>query len=199
MKKLKTTIILFVMLLPISLSGQEVGTQLNDAHRAYNSGNLHEARAALRQAIYEIDISIGKEILKLLPESIEQMHFNTAEDNVASAGIAGIIVNRSYANEDRSQHASLDIISDSPMLAGISSLLALPMFGGDPNQKRIRIGSRRALLEKSEDSNGVISWNVHLPMGSTLLTFNWAGTENEKDVTDFMNSLPVDDIVRLTR
>lgn len=199
MKNTKATIILSFMLFPLSLTAQEVGNQLNDAHRAYNSGNLHEARAALRQAIYEIDISIGREILKLLPESIEQMHFNKAEDNVASAGIAGIIVNRSYANEDRSQQASLDIISDSPMLAGINSLLALPMFGSDPNQKRIRIGSRRALLEKSEDDNGVISWNVHLPMGSTLLTFNWAGTESEKDVTDFMNTLPVDEIVRLTR
>jgi len=198
MKKIFLSI-LFLGLIFTNLTAQDVGTQLNTASSAYGSGNLQETRFALQQALHEIDMAIGAEILKILPASLNNMPKEESGDNVSSVGLMGLMVGRKYSATDGSASASVDIITDSPMLAGINAILALPMIASDPNQKRIRVSSYRALLTRSDDGAGNLSWDVQVPMGSTLLTFNCQGPTDEKTVTDMVNSIKVDEILRLIR
>jgi hypothetical protein len=93
----------------------------------------------------------------------------------------------------------VEIITDSPLIAGINAILALPLIASDPNQKRIRVSSYRAMLTRSDDGAGNVSWDVQVPMGSTLLTFKSNGPTDEKTVTDMVNSIKVDEILRLIR
>lgn len=194
------TLIIVLCLMASGLYAQDVNGQLNTAKSAYGSGDLQGARFALQQALNELNIAIGAEILKLLPTNMEDMTYIEEEDNVTAttAGFTGIYVSRTYQFDDN-KHASLQIISDSPLLSGISALLALPVFGADPNQKRVRIGGYRGLLQKSEDSTGEISWDLQLPVGSTLLTFQVEGMEQEKTVTDMASTIPVDQISRFAQ
>lgn len=198
---MKKTIIIILLLgfSFIPVNAQEVSKQLQEAHSAYNSGNLQEARFALQQAMNEIDMAIGAEIMKLLPSAMADIPLSESEDNIATAGFMGIIVNRHYNAQDTDKTASIEIISDSPMLTGVNALLSLPVFMGDSNQKRIRVGSKKALLQKNENESGVVSWDVQVPMGSTLLSFSCSGIDDEKTVTELVNTIPVDDISRLTR
>jgi hypothetical protein len=199
MKKIITLITIAVFAIS-GIQAQNVSGQLNEAKSAYNSGDLHSARFALQQALNELDIAIGAEILKLLPTKMADMPYSETDDNVTATtmGFTGIFVSRSY-HLDESKHASLQIISDSPLLGSLSAILALPVFGADPNQKRVRIGGYRGLLQKSEGSTGEVSWDLQLPVGSTLLTFNVVGVSDEKAVTDMANTIPVEQISRFAQ
>lgn len=194
------TTLMITCLFTAGITAQNVPAQFDEARSAYSAGDLQGARFALQQAINEIDKAIGAEILKILPTNLESMTMVEAEDNVtaASLGYAGLYVSRNYKADDK-KSASIQIISDSPFLAGVNALLALPMFGSDPNQKRIRVGSNRAILQRSQDETGIVSWDIQIPFGSNLLTFNCKGFESEKAVTDLANLIPVDQIAKLAQ
>ena len=198
---MKTLIItlLFAGLLVNTLPAQEVDRQLNEAHQAYQAGKLQDSRHALQQALHDIDLLIGAEILKLLPENLGEMQTRENEDHISSMGVAGILVTRSYIYNEGEKSASVNIMGDSPMLAGVNALLSLPVFIGDSNQKRIRVGGQRALLQKNDDGEGPVSWDVQVPMGTTLLSFTASGFDDENTVTEMVNTIPVEEIARLTR
>jgi hypothetical protein len=198
MKNIVTT--LFIAVLVVSgLRAQDVNAQLNEAQSAYKSGELQNTRFALQQALNEIDRAIGAEIIKMLPENMGSMAFVEAEDNITatSMGFAGLFVSRSYMADNT--NASVQIMSDAPFLAGVNALLALPAFASDPNQKRIRIGSYRALMQKSQDDSGKVSWDVQIPVSSTLITFHCSGVDSEQAVTDMANTIPVEQIAKFAQ
>lgn len=182
------------------LNAQDVNTQLGEAQSSYKSGDLQSTRFALQQAINEIDKAIGAEIMKILPASMGGMALVEASDNITatSSGFAGVFVSRSYGSDEASS-ASLQIISDSPLLAGVNALLALPMFVSDPSQKKIKVGNYRALLQKSEDENGIISWDVQIPVSATLITLHTTGIDNEKAVSDMASTIPVEQIAKFAQ
>lgn len=182
-----------------SITAQDVNNQLNEARSSYTSGNLQDARFALQQALNEIDMAIGAEIMKVLPVSMGNLPMNESEDNIATAGYAGLFVSRSYHADEVTQTASIDIITDSPLLAGVNALLALPAFMADKDQKRVRVGGYRGILQKNEDGEGSVSWDLQIPMGSTLLTFNCNGFDNETTVMEMVNSINVEEIGKLIR
>jgi hypothetical protein len=199
MKNIVATLFIAVLLVS-GLRAQDVNAQLNEAQSAYKSGELQNTRFALQQALNEIDRAIGAEIIKMLPENMGSMAFVEAEDNITatSSGFAGLFVSRSYKTDDET-NASVQIMSDAPFLAGVNALLSLPSFVSDPNQKRIRIGSYRALLQKSQDDSGKVSWDVQIPVSSTLITFHCSGVDSEKEVTDMANTIPVEQIARFAQ
>lgn len=182
-----------------ALASQEVDKQLDDARSAYTSGNLHEARFALQQALHEIDMAIGAEILKILPQSMDNMKSDESDDNVTTAGFAGLFVTRTFNAEEGDENSSIEIITDSPLLAGINAMLALPMFGSDSNQKKIRVAGYRGLQTKNEDETGAVSWDIQVPMGTTLLTFRCNGQTQESKVTEMLNTIKFEEIAKLTR
>jgi hypothetical protein len=183
-----------------NVSAQEVKKQLEEAQSSYSEGNLQDARFALQQTLNEIDRAIGAEILRLLPSQLDKMAAIETDDNITatSLGFAGLFVSRNYGDQEY-PNASVQIISDSPLMAGISAILALPMIGNDPNQKRIRVGSYRALLQKSQNSSGMVTWEAQVPIGSTLLTFSCNGIDDEKKITELLNTLPIEQIARLAQ
>jgi hypothetical protein len=196
----KIFLVLFISgLMMQALISQEANKQLDDARSAYNSGNLQDTRFALQQALREIDMAIGAEILKILPQSMSHMKTDESADNVTTAGFVGLFVTRSYKATEGEDYSSVEIISDSPMLAGINAMLALPMFGGDPNQKRIRVAGYRGLQTKNTDESGTVSWDIQVPMGTTLLTFRCNGPSDERKVTDMLNTIKFEEIAKLTR
>lgn len=195
MKKLVFSIVASISIICGAMS-QQATKNLAEAKAMYNSGNIHEARFCLQQALNDINIAIGNEILKIIPSKLGNMPAIEAEDNVAvtNFGIAALMISRNYM-ADSTLNASLQIIGDSPMLAGINTILTLPMFTSDPNQKRIRVGTYKALLQKNTDGTQT-TWDVQIPVGSTLITLNCKGEYDEKTVIAMANSIPIDQIAR---
>jgi len=198
----RTTVIAFLLVLGAGtwLQAQDVPARYDEARSAYQSGNLEDARFALQQALNEINQVVGREILNLLPAEWNGMTIDTAADNVTgtSAGFAGLYVNRGYTGENR--EASIEIISDSPMLASLNAVLTMPAFmASDQNQKRIKVSNYKALMTKDVDEQGNASYEIQVPCSSLLLTISCSGIQDEDEAVNMANSLPVDQIVKLTR
>ena len=201
MKKILRLIILAVLTANFTgISAQEVTAQLDDAQSSYKAENLEDARFALQGALNGINQAIGKEILAILPDDMNGMEADAAGDDVTgiNTGFAGLFISRSYTGENGS--ASIEIVSDSPLLAGINTILAMPGFmTGDENQKRIKIEGYKALLTRNEDSEGGISYDLQMPFSGSLLTFQCEGVEDENEVIGMANRIPVQEIVAIAR
>lgn len=200
MKKHTISIFVIILLFTVPVFSQDFNATLEEASTSYNSGDLENARFALQRALQEINQAIGAEILGVLPENLGGMEKELDGDNVTGTnmGFAGLYVSRNYKGENRD--ASVQIVSDSPMLAGINALLTMPVFmASDPNQKRIKIDNYKALMTKNESEEGHISYDVQMPFGSSLLTFNCNGIAEEKEVTKMLDEIPVSEIVKMAQ
>ena len=189
------------MWVPFTRTGaQDFPTMLSQARSSYQSGDLEDARFALQEALNEINRVIGNEILGMLPGEMKGMDAVEDGDQITgtAGGFAGLYVSREYSDSTRT--ASVEIISDSPMLAGINSILTMPAFAAsDPNQKRIRVGSYKALMTKDLTENDEVSYTVQVPAANLLLTFRTSGIADETEVIELANSLPMDGITKIAR
>lgn len=191
---------LFVFLFVASNAlGQEFDKYVVEAKSAYSGNNLEDTRFALQQALTELDIALGKEILALLPGEMLQMSADESSDDVTgnAMGFTGLYVNRSYLGENQS--ASVQLITDSPLLTSINAILALPgiVTAGNENQKRIKIDGYKALMERNEGDSGDVSYSIQVPLNQSLLTFECDGIDDENQVVNLVNSIPVGKIVQL--
>jgi hypothetical protein len=200
MKKHIFGIIVIILATGINILAQDIQARLDAAKSDYQSGNLEGARFELQEALNEINQVIGKEILKLLPSEMGGMSSDSMGDEVTgtAAGFAGLYVNREYSGENK--NASVSIVSDSPMLAGINTMLTMPAFvGTDENQKRVKVSNYKALLTKDTDDQGIASYDIQVPVSNLLLTFNCTGIADEDEVVEMANTIPVDQIVKLAQ
>ncbi|WP_423146521.1 hypothetical protein [Rubrolithibacter danxiaensis] len=193
---MKTLILTILSLVSgISLYAQNFNKNLATARTAYSAGKLEDSRFAMQQMLQELDLMAGKEVLKILPEKMETLSVNTANDNVSgAAGFAGAVIHRDYGSADKT--VSIEIISNSPLISSINAILAIPFIGrgGNGNQKIIKIEGYKALVQKN-DTDSKLSYDVQVPMGSTLLTLKAEGF-NEDAVVKFASALPMSDIAK---
>jgi hypothetical protein len=179
---------------------QEFSSSLSEARSSYKSGNLDDARFAIEQALHTLDQEIGKEILKVLPTILQGAEYKSEEDNVVGTnlGFAGLFVDRNYYMDTKS--ATIQVIGDSPLMAGLNTLLALPNFvtSGDSDQKRIKVDGYKALLTKNTRSDGIDSYSLQIPANTTLITLECLGY-SEAQVTSMANEIPVSQVVKLAQ
>ncbi|MCS6974145.1 MAG: hypothetical protein NZM13_06625 [Cyclobacteriaceae bacterium] len=186
------------------LVAQEVEKHLAGARTAYNSGNLEDARFNLENALREIDVAIGKEILKVLPATLGGLPANTKDDNVTGTSmtiVSGLYVHRTYGKPD-GKNITLDIISDSPLMGAVNAILSMPfvMNTGDGTQKVIKIQGYKSLLTKRTNENGqTAGYDVQTPFGNTLLTLYCNGITTEAEATQIANSIPLERIIKLAQ
>ncbi|MCB0805058.1 MAG: hypothetical protein KDC05_04615 [Bacteroidales bacterium] len=183
------------------LQSQDLQARLDEAESSYNSGDLENARFALQEALNEINKAIGNDILAILPDELGGIPKVENSDNVTGTnmGFAGLYVNRDFQAEGKD--ANFQIISDSPLLSSISSMLSLSVFmAADPNQKRIKVDGYKALMTRSENEDGsTYSWDVSLPFGDSMITLQCHGIEDGKTVEKIMNDIPVARIIEIAK
>src|ERR1700757_2602829 len=98
---MKYLIILASTLFTTTAFSQNFTADIANAKTAYGSGKLEDAHFALQQAMQEIDMIIGKEVLKQLPEKMDAFAVNSKDDNVTSTvGFVGTTIHRSYGTAD---------------------------------------------------------------------------------------------------
>lgn len=196
MKKL----IIFISLLlnAVLLTAQDFKTEIITAKTSYAANKLEDAHFALQQALGEIDITIGKEVLKLLPAKMDAAEANTKDDHVTStAGVIGATVHRSYATPNK---VVVEIMSNSPLVATLNTFLNTPLLGGmmrDENTKTIKVQGYKARLERQTTSDeNKFNYVVQIPFNNALLTFT-VNDSKEDEATKLVNTLPLQKIAKL--
>jgi hypothetical protein len=201
---MKSLLLLAALLTTTLLPAQQADKYLADARASYASGNLEDARFHLENALRETDKAIGREILKLLPQTLAGLPANTSRDNITGTTasiLSGLYVQRTYGNTDK-KNIVLDIISDSPLMGAVNAVLSMPfaMNMGDDSQKVIKIHGYKTLLTKRTGQNQqTIGYDVQIPFGNTLLTLNCNGITTEAEATQIGNALPLEQIVKLAQ
>src|SRR5690606_12368719 len=192
MKKL--LLILTILVTGFSLYAQDFNKNLTIARNAYSAGKLEDSRFAMQQMLQELDIISGKEVLKVLPAKLDALDANTANDNVSgAAGFAGAVIHRDYGSGDET--ASIEVISNSPLIASVNAILAIPFIGraGGGDQKVIKIEGYKALIQKSTDGQKT-TYDVQVPLNSTLVTLKTEGYDG--DIEKLALTLPVSQIAK---
>jgi hypothetical protein len=194
---------LMLFLLGLVLSGQLLAQDftklLTTARSSYSSGKLDDARFAMQQLLNELDILTGKEILALLPQKMDNLAFNPTNDNVSgTSGFMGVLIHREYGKgttgSDENK-ASVEIITNSPMVSALNSMLSLPFMNNNPDQKVIKINGYKAMIQKVSGSNDRTDYEMQLPLNSTLITLKAPGLSQDK-VIALANSLPIAEIAK---
>ncbi|WP_416865402.1 MAG: hypothetical protein ACMVP2_23775 [Imperialibacter sp.] len=197
---------IYILASIIAVFGLEASAQ-NDfsastatAKNEYKAGNLEEARFALQQSLAEVDKEIGKEILGILPKSVGGFSFVEANDNVSgnSSSFGGLFVHRDYG--DTTKSVAIDLMDNSPMLAGINSLLAMPMImnSSDGSQKVIKVSGYKALLQRKEAAQAIGGYTLQIPFNQSLFTVDFDGAFTESEVTSVANAMPISEVAKLT-
>ena len=173
-------------------------THMASAKAEYSKGNLEASRFAMQQMMTELDIQIGKEILTLLPTKFDALAANTKNDNVtANTGITGCLIHRDYGTETKDAH--IEIMSNSPLIASINAILAIPFMGnsGDGTQKVVKVAGYKSILQKAVNTEtNTENYTLQIPLSSTLLTL-YADNSNEAEILKWANTIPVDKIAKM--
>ena len=195
MKKYSIFVLLFCY--TVLAHAQDFSKDIAEAKTSYSAGKLADAHFSLEQAIQEIDMIVGKEVLKLLPEKMNDSAAATTDDQVsANVGFVGATVHRSYGNGG----SQVEIISNSPLISSLNAFLNMPFVGGmmrNSTTKVVKIQGYKSRLEKQGDNeNGKPNYQLQIPFKSALVTITSNGMD-EKDVLSFANSIPLDKIAAL--
>lgn len=187
---MKRISLLLVVVSMVSVGfAQDFTKNVSTARSAYAAGKLQDSRFAMEQMLRDLDIEIGKEILKLLPAKIGTRNANTASDNVnGTSGFTGLFVERHYGTDPN--NASIEIINNSPLINSIGLILAAPMMH-DQNQKVIKVQGYKALLTKNQNTEtGKTGYELQIPMNNTLITVRITET-TETEITAAANTIPL--------
>lgn len=195
---MKKSLLLIIAVVTVSLAhGQDYTSRVSEARKAYSAGKLDDARFAMQQAMQEIDILIGKDILKLLPQTLVDQPANTASDNVTTAsGFVGVIVHRDYGKVP--DGAKLEIITNSPLIATLNSLLSLPFIGNNAEQKKIKVNGYKALLTNHGGTPEKPNFQIQLPLQSSLLMLDAPGKTADQ-IQKMAAALPIEEIAKLVQ
>lgn len=191
---------LTVLMLTGTAHAQDFTKYLATARSSYSGGKLGDARFAMQQMMQDLDIMTGKEILGLLPPKLDTMNANTSNDNVAgSSGFAGVIIHRDYGkgsiDAGERVRATLEVITNSPLIGTLNALLSLPFMGNNPDQKVIKINGYKALVQKVSGTNDRSDYEMQLPLNATLITLKAPGYSQDKIIA-LANSLPIAEIAK---
>lgn len=194
---------LFVLLLGLAPAvglAQEFDKSLADARKTYTAGDLSNSRFAMENMLRDLDVAIGKEILKVLPTKMDALTANTKDDNVTGGGAGagmGLFVHRTYGTAGKT--ASLDIINNSPLITSLNTVLALPFIGraADGNQKVVKVQGYKAILNKVENEESKkVGYELQVPLQNTLFSFRVDDTK-EADFLKMAETIPLAKIAQL--
>lgn len=196
---MKRLIITFSILSIFCFTGfaQDFTKDITTAKTSYTAGKLEDAHFALLQALQEIDIKIGEEVLKLLPLQIDTLKSNPKEDNVAgSSGYIGTTIHRTFGTARGSE---ITIITNSPMIGSINALLNSPLMGGmmsDGKTKIVKVQGYKARMEKTPMDNGTTNYSIDIPMNNSLITLKMNNC-TDSQILDVANKLALAQIAKL--
>jgi hypothetical protein len=151
----------------ITKTPPDVLASIKAARTSFEAKNYVDARYSVKQAIMGVELEIGQNILKGLPEKVDGLPIDPEEDDVSSQGIGfiGLNIHRVYRSEKK--EFDLSIMNDASMLMGINMYLE---HGGystkeDNNTKTVQFNSYRAMLQYDEGSGYTLS----VPFGQNSL------------------------------
>ncbi|MBP6977802.1 MAG: hypothetical protein PHD61_05885 [Bacteroidales bacterium] len=172
----------------------DIQQQIADAQTAFDAKKFTDAKYSIRQAILGIELEIGKNILKELPEKIAGLPIVPEEDNVTSSGIGfvGLVIHRVYGSGD--QQFTLTIGNDAVMLSAVNMYLASGAYTStaeEQNVQQTKFKDYRAIIEYDESSG----YKLSVPFGqSSILVTEGVNFNSDNEFMSASNEIDIENI-----
>lgn len=175
-------------------TSNDIDAYLSSAGAKYNARDFEGTRFDLQRSLTELDVTISKKILEMLPTTLAGLAAQTAADEYVAnaAGFAGVYISRYYGEAGAGQKIEVNLVDDSPMMAMVSQFINTPMMVGMSGNKSVKIDGYKGMMESA--SNGDQSeQTISIPSGQSMLTIDFYGFDESKAIQT-ANQIPVGDI-----
>lgn len=170
----------------------DVAANIKSAKEAYNAKKYADARYSARQAIQGIELEIGQNILKSLPNTLDGMPILTDEDKVTSSGVgfAGLLINRAYQANDK--QFTITIQNDAVMYSSLNLYFTNSSYtSNNPDTKQTKIKGYKAII-KYDDNSG---YTISIPVGqSSIIVMNGVNYTTESNFMSAAGQIDIDKI-----
>ena len=206
MKKL--SLLFFSIIFCLTIFAQADYTKyMATAKTSYTKPDLEDARYNLMLALQQLDMKVGQEILKILPEKMDSLTAQKKSDNIVanSAGWIGTTIHREYGITQQNK-VNVDIVSNSPMVASLNAWLNNPMMAQMGGRKAMKVdgykGSYTFEMYESTDASGnaikTPRSEMQIPIFSSLVTVKCENMK-EDDFVKMLNTLPISKIAEMLK
>lgn len=172
----------------------DVVQQLTDADQAYQRSQYGDARFSIQQALLGVELQLGKNLLQSLPQEINGLPLDSADDRVMSTryGWANLTIQRNYQKEDKQLSI---LIGNNSVYAGMLDLYfgfaATQSNGETQDVKQIRVKGHKGII-KFDQHDG---YTVLVQLGqSGMITWQGINFSTEQEMMDAVNKFDIENI-----
>jgi len=135
--KTLTYITTATLVLSTPIMADDISDTLEEALASYKQGDVTGAKEDVIYALELLKQQSGNTLKEQLPDALEGWEAEEAKSETAGAGMlgGGTVLSRTY-KKDKSR-VTIEIITDSPLVQGLGSMFANPMFNSGGEIKRI--------------------------------------------------------------
>jgi hypothetical protein len=177
----------------------DVKVQMTEAETAHSAKNYSDARYSLQQALMGVEIQLGRQILKSLPQTVVSLPADTLQDKVASTqwGWSNLSIQRAYKNGADKQLTIT--IGNAGIYAGLANMYfananMMEANGNKQNFKQVKVKGNKAIIQY-EDSKG---YTLIVSLGQTsMIVWECINFANEQEVMTAANSFDIDGIKKM--
>ena len=176
----------------------DVLAQITDADKAHQAGNFSDARYSIQQALVGVEIQLGREILRFLPDAVNGMAKDSSRNVVMSNqwGWSNMTIQTVYNLPPEKQMTIT--IGNNSLYSGLAALYFansgfVQANEKDQNVKQTRLKGYKAVIQYDDDKG----YTLMIPLGQTSLVV-WECV-NFKDEDDVMKTAAGFDIDRIKK
>lgn len=173
----------------------DVVLHIAEADESFTAKNYTSAKSSLRNALWGVELEMGQNVLKSLPERVGALEYDASSDQVSSSGIGfvGLVIERYYSGP-KDMSLSLSVASDAGLL-GLANLAYLSEHhqssSDQTDYKQIRFKDQRAYIQ-FDDSDG---YTLSVPFGqSSIFMLQGVNFESEGDFMTAANQFDIQTI-----
>jgi hypothetical protein len=174
----------------------DVTQQIADAETAHTAAKYSDARYSIQQALVGVELQLGREILKALPDPVVALEKDTTQDKVSSTqwGWNNLTIQRVYS--DKKDKQLTVTIGNNVMYGGMANLYFNNAYGvqadaNNQNMKQTKVKGNKAIIEY-DDSKG---YTLMVSLGqSAMIVWECINFADENEVMAAANSFDIDGI-----
>jgi len=156
MLRVPLAMIVFAMSVAPAFAADDVLDAIESAHKAYQSGDLGNAKQSLDLASQLIGQKNAEAFAALLPAPLAGWKADKVQTAaVGNVGFGASTASRTYTN-NKGDNVEVQITGDSAMVTQFATLFANPQIAGAMG-KIVRVGSQRGIQNAEGDINMVIA------------------------------------------
>lgn len=176
----------------------DVNQQITDAEQSFASSKYSDARYSIQQALMGVEIQLGRELLKSLPNDVNGLPKDTTQDKVVSTqwGWSNMTIQRVYYDGKEKQVTTT--IGNNLLYAGLVNVYFNNAYvQADANQQNIKqtkLKNYKAIIQY-DDSKG---YTLIVPIGqSSMIVWECVNFADENEVMAAAGKFDIDGIKKM--